>query len=373
MYNKIRGILNEVHIADIHFGAMSAKKQYDILKEQFIDKIIQIPKIDIISINGDLFDHKVMSNSDATMYASLFVANLVDICKAKDSTLVLLAGTYSHDYDQLKIFYHYLNDPDIDIRIVTTLKFEDIKGAKILCIPELYGLDEEEYQRVFFHTTWYDSAFCHGTFQGAVYGDNVGNGRLLTPEDFIYCSGPAISGHVHKPGCFSGFYYYCGCPYRWKFGEEEDKGFLLLSHDLDTGKHYVHFEKIQSDVYKTIFLDELISNDPKEIIDYISKLKADQGIDFIKVKFRTQVPGESKVILNNYYRNNSYAFIEFLNDVELNRESLSEESLNKLEEYNYLIDPNVSDFERFVRYVNDSEGEKILSVESLKEILSENF
>ena len=117
----------------------------------------------------------------------------------------------------------------------------------------------------------------------------------------------------------------------------------------------------------------MISNDPKEIIDYISKLKADQGIDFIKVKFRTQVPSESKVILNNYYRNNSYSFIEFLNDIELKKESLSEESLNKLEEYNYLIDPNVSDFERFVRYVNDSEGEKILSVESLKEILSENF
>lgn len=369
----LRGILNEVHIADIHFGAMSVKKQYDILKEQFISKIIQIPKIDIISVNGDLFDHKVMSNSDATMYASLFVSELVDICKAKNSTLVLLAGTYSHDYDQLKIFYHYLNDPSIDIRIVTTLKFEDIKGAKILCIPELYGLDEEEYQQVFFHSGWYDSAFCHGTFQGSVYGDNVGNGRLLTPEDFTYCNGPAISGHVHKPGCFSGFYYYCGCPYRWKFGEEEDKGFLLLSHDLDTGKHYVQFEKIESDVYRTIFLDELLSNDPKVIIDYITKLKEEEGIDFIKVRFRVKVPTESRVVLNNYYRNNSRVFVEFLNDIELERESVSAENLNKLDKYNYLIDPNISDFERFVRYVNDSEGEKIISVESLKEILSENF
>jgi DNA repair exonuclease SbcCD nuclease subunit len=371
--SKIRGVINEVHIADIHFGAMSAQKQYNILKEQFIDKIIQIPKIDIISINGDLFDHKVMSNSDVSMYASLFVADLVDICKLKNATLLLLAGTYSHDYDQLKLFYHYLNNNDIDIRIVSTLKFEDIKGAKILCIPELYGLDEEEYQKVFFHTSWYDSAFCHGTFQGSVYGDNVGNGRLLTPNDFIYCYGPAISGHVHKPGCFSGFYYYCGCPYRWKFGEEEDKGFLILSHDLDTHRHFVHFEKIQSDIYRTIFLDELISTDPKEIIDYINNLKIEQGIDFIKVKFRIPINSESKVIINNYYRTNGNTYVEFINNNDLNKEQFSISSKDKIKKYNYLLDPKISDFERFVQYVNDSEGEKIISIESLKEILSDKY
>ena len=33
---KTRGLMNQVHIADIHFGAMKPQKQYEILKEQFL-------------------------------------------------------------------------------------------------------------------------------------------------------------------------------------------------------------------------------------------------------------------------------------------------------------------------------------------------
>lgn len=366
-----RGLINEVHIADLHFGAMDPKRQYEILKDQFLNKINLIPKIDIISVNGDIFDHKVMSNSDATMFASLFISDLVMLCKQKNTTLVLLAGTYSHDYDQLKIFYHYLDDEEIDIRIVTEIKFEEIKGARILCIPELYGLDESIYRKFLFESGWYDSAFCHGTFQGAVYGNNVGNGRLLTYQDFIYCCGSVISGHVHKPGCFEGFFYYCGCPYRWKFGEEEEKGFLLLTHDLDTQACYVQFEKINSDIYRTIYFDDIISSDPKRVIDHINRIKSQEGIDFIKIKFRVPVEGSNKTIINNYFRNNGSTFVEFLDINEINKEKREEEIRNTNEKYNYLTDSSISDYERFVRYVNESEGEPILSVELLKELLSE--
>ena len=367
-----RGILNEVHIADLHFGAFNPQTQYQILQEQFLLPISQIPKLDVIVIDGDTFDHKTMSNSDASMFASIFVDNLVQLAKSKNATLVLLHGTYSHDFDQLKLFYHYLEDKTVDIRIVTTIKFEMIKGAKILCIPELYGVDESVYQKYFFESGWYDEAFVHGTFKGAVYGDNVGAGRLLTPEDFIYCKGVAIAGHVHKSGCFNGFFYYCGCPYRWKFGEEEDKGYLLLCHDLDTQMHYVQFQRIESFRYDTIYLDLLISEDPKQIIDYINKLKIEQGIDFIKVRFRVPVPGYNKTIISNYYRNNSNVNIEFM-DIKEAEEKRKEEQIKQNSQYSYLVDNTISDFERFVRYVNESEGEQFITVEKLKELLSEQI
>jgi hypothetical protein len=370
--NPKRGILNEVHIADIHFDAMNPKLQYDILKDQFILPISQIPKLDIISIDGDLFDHKVMSNSDASMYACKFVDDLVCICRDKNTTLVILHGTASHDNMQLKLFYHYMEDPTVDVRVVTNIQFELIKGARILCIPELYGIDESVYQQFFFHSGWYDEAFVHGTFKGAVYGDNVGNGRLLTSNDFIYCRGVAIAGHVHKSGCFNGFFYYCGCPYRWKFGEEEDKGFLILSHDLDTHIHYVQFEKIESFRYDTIYLDELVSEDPKRIIDYINQLRINQGIDFIKVRFRFPIDGSNKTIINNYYRNNPNTFVEFM-DVKEIEEQKKEQMIKQNAQYNYLIDNSISDFERFVRYVNESEGHEFITVQKLTELLSDEI
>lgn len=370
LYLNKRGTLIQAHLADLHFGAFNPKTQFDILKEQVLQKLWNLPKLDVICVNGDIFDHKVMSNSDAAMYACSFIDILVNIARQKNSTLVLLHGTYSHDYDQLKLFYHYIEDPTVDIRIVTTIKFEMIKGAKVLCIPELYNVDESIYRHFFFESGWYDEAFIHGTFKGAVYGDNVGAGRLLTPEDFIYCKGVAIAGHVHKSGCFNGFFYYCGCPYRWKFGEEEEKGFIILAHDLDSQIHHVHFEIVNSFRYDTIYLDTLVSEDPKKIIDYINNLRISQGIDFIKVKFRVPVSGYNKTVINNYYRNNPSTFVNFEENVELERQK-KEELIKQNAQYSFLTDTSLTPFEIFVRYVNESEGSEFITVAQLTELLKE--
>ena len=374
-YKKKRGTLIEVHIADLHFGAFDPKKQFEILMDQFINVIAKLPSIDIISIDGDIFDHKVMSNSDTAMFATMFIDNLVHLSIEKKATLILLSGTYSHDFDQLKLFYHYMDhnqNLNADIRVITNIQFEYIKGARILMIPELNGLDEEIYQKHFLNSGYYDEAFVHGTFDGAVYGNMVtGNSRLLTSDDFIYCRGVAISGHVHKSGCFQGFYYYCGSPYRWKFGEEEQKGFLILAHDLDTQIHYVNFYPIESFRYDTIFLDQLVSEDPKAICDYINKRRVEDGIDFIKVKFRVPVSGPNKTIINNYYRNNPTTFVEFM-QVEDIAQSKKEEEI-KSTQYDYLIDKNISDLERFVMYVNDKEGSEFITVQQLTELLGETI
>lgn len=374
---KNRGVLIEVHIADIHFGAFNPETQYKILYEQFITKIAEMPNIDIISIDGDIFDHKVMCNSDAALYATRFVDELVNICKAKNATLVILGGTYSHDFDQLKLFYHYMDNGEkygIDVRVITNIQFEIIKGARILMIPELNGLDESVYRHFFFESGYYDEAFVHGTFEGSVYGNMVtGNSRLLTAKDFIYCKGYAISGHVHKPGCFQGFYYYCGCPYRWKFGEEEDKGFLVVAHDLDTQLHYVQFVPVISFRYDTIYIDQLISEDPKKICDYINNRRIKDGIDFIKVKFRATVPGYNKTIINSYYRNNPNTFIEFMTEEDIKNSKEMKESVANNSEYNYLIDNSISDLERFVRFVNESEGTEFITVDQLNQLLYNNI
>ena len=373
--NISRGTLIEVHMADLHFGAFNPYTQYQILMEQVVAKISLLPKIDIISIDGDIFDHKVMSNSDTVLYATKFVDQLVRLSAEKNATLVILAGTYSHDFDQLKLFYHYMdNNPNsgIDVRVITNIQYEWIKGGRILMIPELSGVDECVYQKFLFGAGWYDEAFVHGTFEGSVYGNiTTGNSRLLTAKDFMYCKGLAISGHVHKSGCFQGFYYYCGSPYRWKFGEEEEKGFLIVAHDLDTQIHYVDFQPITSFRYDTIFLDELVSEDPKKICDYINERRVREGIDFIKVKFRVPIAPSSKTIINNYYRNNPTTFVEFMPPEEVEKAKQEEAIMNS--QYNYLIDSTISDFERFVRFVNESEGEEFITVQELTRLLAEKI
>ncbi len=370
--NTQRGLLYEIHISDLHFGTINAKTEYEILRDQFINKIITLPKIDIISVNGDLFDHKLLSNSDAVLYASLFVDDLCKVARQFGATLILIDGTPSHECGQLKLFYHYLNDPTLDIRIITNIQFVYTHGATILCIPELHGVDESIYRHYLYHN-YCDQVFGHMTFKGAVFGDNVGTGRLFCIEDFLRCRGPIISGHVHKPGCFEKDFYYCGSPMRYKFGEEEPKGFIICIMDLDRQRYYVDFEEITSFRYDTIELTDIISNDPKKVIDYINDLKERQNIDFLKIKFKYVIDGSNKTIITNFYRNRNDIKLEFYDVAEEAAKKLEQEQQEQATKYSFITDNKLSDYEKFVRYVNIQEGYDFISVDALKQILMEDI
>lgn len=369
---SLRGNIITAHISDLHFPVMDPKTQYEILKDQFLDKLIIMPRLDIICVNGDLFDHKVTTSSDATLYASMFVSDLVEISKIKNATLILLQGTISHDANQLKIYYHYMQRNDVDVRIITSLQFVYVKNVKILCIPELYGYPEDEYQKYLFYSGPYDFAIMHGTIKGAVFGDNVGQGRLFTINDFINCNGPIISGHVHKPGIFSDHFYYCGSPYRWRFDDDHFKGFILMIMNLDTREYYVDYEEIQSFKYKTISMKDLISNDPKDIIQYIKDIKQKEGIDFIKIKFINEVPLSIKMILNNTFRNDNTVSLEYLSTEEKIKKETEEKITKDRSKYSFLIDPNYTDVQKFVMWCNYLKGdETYLTVEQLEILLNE--
>lgn len=367
-------ILVSVHIADLHFpNAIDPKIQNQILQEQFLDKIANLPRLDAIFLNGDLFDHKVLVSSDAAAYASLFVASLVDIAKMKQATLIILHGTLSHDANQLKLYYHYMQNPDVDVRIITKIQFEYIKGAKVLCIPELYGIDESIYDNFLFKQGDYDMAVMHGTYNGAVYQNNVGNGRCFYKEDFLNCKGPVIAGHVHKPACFDQFFYYCGSPYAWTFADDHEKSFIILLQNLDTRRYYVYREIIQSFVYRTFSIEDLVNNDPKATIDYIEKLKSKYGIDYIRIRFENVMNGANKMIISNYFRNNPNYKIEFTSTESEMVKRQEEEMKSELDGFEFILDPKISDEEKFVMYVNKIRGEQFISVEELKSILEESI
>lgn len=376
-----RGTLVEIHMADLHFGAICPRTQYQILKEQCLDKIRNI-HFDIFSINGDFFEHKFMSNSDAIMYGVMFMNEIVELCKMKNATLVVIHGTAYHDASQLKLFYHYLQDPMIDIRIVEDVKFEYIKGAKVLCIPELYGKGEDYYKHFLFNSGLYDSVFMHGVIKGAIYeaknqesGIHSDKAPTFTIEDFRLCRGPILSGHVHTPGCFDSYFYYCGSPIRTRHGEEQEKGFLIVLHNLDTQEHYVHLEPIKSFRYDTVNLDDLLMIDPKNVIEYVNKLQS-EGIDYIRIEFKDIYTDQQKAnldVVKNYYKNNNRIKIKAdnnkLKQVLENNNELSE----KYNEYDYIMDRSLSEYEILTLYINQQVGHEYITVDELKKILAEDI
>ena len=368
---KLSKLFIEVHIADLHFGAMNPENQYKILKEQFLSVIEEMNKVDIVSINGDIFDHKFMANSDAIMYACYFIDALVRICQAKNATLLIISGTFEHDSDQLKMFYPYCNlDSGVDVRIIEQVQFEYIKGKRILIIPELYGKGEEYYSKFLYNSGLYDACYMHGTFAGTIFGKDepsLDSPRepIFSMDHFINCLGPIISGHNHTPGCHSVYFYYCGCPYRWKFGEEEDKGFIILLHNIETREHMIHFEPIKSFRYDTVNLDEMLTGDPKRIIEYLDNLQKN-GVDHVRVQF-TINKDDVISILRNYYRTSSSVKI----DTNFKNDKVKEDIKNldtKYKEYSYLMD-KCDPETKLANYMNQKEGHVFMSAQELKEFL----
>lgn len=366
-------ILKIISIADIHFGVIDPKFEYEVLTRDFTSRIATID-FDVIAICGDLFDLKMMSNNPAVSYAIRFIDDLVQLCYMRQATLVLLEGTQSHDNGQLSLFYHYLNQPNIDVRIVEQIKFEIIKGLKVLCVPEKYGLPEEEYKRIFYESGGYDLCLLHGTFRGSFKGSEIAtlqsnHAPIFSINNFINCGGPIFMGHYHIPGCYEEYAYYNGSAIRFRFGEEQEKGFLITAFNQVTRMHYTELIPIYSHKYVTINIEHLIKEDPKKIIDYIKSARESQGIDYIRVQFN--FANENMNVVRNYFRNVSYVKFHELGKKDKQIQQIDQEILEKNAEYSYVLDNNIGDYDKFVMYMNQNEGYDFITTEELLQLLED--
>lgn len=360
--------LVEIHTADIHFGALDPRVQYEILTEQMLNKVRTI-HFDAFFINGDLFEHKYMSNSDVVMYALLFVDDIVKLCVQNNATLVILHGTASHDADQLKLFYRYINS-GADVRIVEQARFEDIKGTRVLCLPEESGKGYEYYENLLFFSGDYDMAVLHGTVKGSVHGadeaDLDKNSPVFDIRCFQRCNGPILCGHIHTPGCYQNHIYYCGSPLRWKFGEEQEKGFMVCVYNPVSHQYYINFEPIQSFRYDTFDLDNMVNEDPKKVIDHILYLKS-QGIDHIRIKFSSS--NTTTDVVKQFFATRPNVVIKIddsgFKQVVEDNQKISD----KYEKYKYVTSDSMTPNQIMVQYVNQEKNEAFITVDEFIEIL----
>ena len=375
-YTTKRGISMQAHISDLHFGKIDPKVEFNILKEQFIDRIKDLP-LDCISIDGDFFDRLFMSNTDTTLYANLFFKELYNVCKnnAKrgiHTVLILILGTKNHDADQLRLFYPYLEDKEVDLRIVETIQFQYINGCRVLCIPELYNVTDDEYSKVLYESGSYDMVFMHGSIEGAIYDNKMGESKIFSPSDFSCCMGPVVAGHVHTGPAVHGFCYYNGSPIRWNFGEEETKGFQLVLYDMDTRYYYIHKEPVHSFRYDTISIDDIIMTDPQKVISYINDLREKEGIDYIRLKCVSNYDTQDVLnIIKEYYRTDKTVKFKFDKEMSPDEKSFDQQTVEMYDKYSYLFDKSMSTYEIFARFINDNQSDIIITADDIIDALKE--
>lgn len=369
----MKEVLKIVSIADIHAGAMDPAYMYETLSKQFVQRIALLD-FDVLAICGDIFDSKFMSNNPIIMYTLQLIDDIVNLCRGKQATLVIIGGTQSHDNGQLILFYKYLNDPSIDIRIVEDIKYEYIKGMKVLCIPEKYGLPVEEYEKVLYKSGSYDMVFMHGTIKGSIYGAELesldsSHAPVFSLRHFEACAGPILAGHVHTPGCFEEYMYYNGSALRFRFGEEETKGFLITLYNPVSRQHYTELVPIDSHIYRTIDIDHIVNSDPKDIINHIKHIKEEQGIDYIRIRFDNMT--DNMLVVTNYFRNNSNVKFQEMGKKEKQTQAVDELIVKKMDEHSYLLDDSLTEYDKFTMYINKNEGYEFITVDELISILED--
>ena len=244
---------------------------------------------------------------------------------------------------------------------------------KILCLPEEYGKGEDYYNQFLYEV--YDTVFMHGTVVGSVYGAskedlNSAKYPIFSIDSFHGCKGPIIAGHVHKVMCLNSYIYYCSNPIRYRFGEEEDKGFCIVVHNRDTNYHTFGFIPRESFRYDTIDIKTIEYNDPNKIIEYLNGLIAN-GIHNIRLDFGDlDVPTTQKII-EEYYTNNPHVSIKRFISKNEPKINTTEEIQDKYSELDFLLDSKLDSYAKFVHFINHNMGTQFITVEKLKSVLAE--
>jgi DNA repair exonuclease SbcCD nuclease subunit len=262
---------NIMVLSDIHWGAIVPIEQEKSLEFvfEFIDESIKSGvKPDLLVLAGDYFDSKLPLNSQEAILAIKWFHRLYNVCADNQIMIRMFQGTMDHDNDQLEVFQPLTgdlkdiesNDNFINIFLennqtpkdffkifMTTTVEETLPGLKCCYCPD-ETINTEDYEERYIQEILElkDIGFFHGSFD-VVYGELLtSKPELLKKNNVIYrynmwnpqIKGPMIAGHWHDGKQYNDLYY-CGSPFRWKFNENEEKGFIFLQYDTEDSSYFV--------------------------------------------------------------------------------------------------------------------------------------
>lgn len=370
-------------IGDIHFGYYPA----ELLYKEFELVINNITKdIDAVFIAGDYFDTKLSLSSKHSLYAIKTFCDILDKCEKTDTKLRMIRGTASHDPEnQLINLSSIAKSSKVDFKLYLTVGEEELfPDFNVLYVPEEYMENKDEYYKEFFNKK-YQCIIGHGMFEETNFVTNKTLNMKKYPvfnSTFIekICDGPIIFGHIHKSQKIRNRIMYTGSFTRSRYGEEEDKGFIIATYETENN----------STDFKFIINDKATKFDTVSILDTseIFSLLLNEQIQFIKEMISTYKKDKLRIKINipkNY--DNTKVFIDSVTTVFGNMENVDivimdntkEETKQKTKEivdklmlkYNFIFDKSISYEEKIQQFIYNKKGEKI-DLENIRKIINGN-
>jgi hypothetical protein len=375
-------IIKGLVIKDLHFGHKRSEEMYHEL--QIVKDYLNNNHVDILNINGDYFDRKLVATEPAIFFAVTFFSELVEICRRKNIKIRIIQGTRSHELNQLTtMFQHYLSDATVDIKIFFEVAEEELFGLKFLYVPEEYLENSEAYYAPY-KTNHYNVIHGHGTWDFVHFAimlneeetqEKSTNGALSAPV-FVYeewketiKDGLAIFGHIHKRQNHNNVFY-GGSFTAWGYGDRSEKGFTVYSVDNETNKWTIeHHNNEKAPRYDVTSVKDLFKGkDLKTIsIEEIQKIINEQVEKTDNLRVDLAGLSEDKIqIFKSAFKDNDKVKIEVKKKKALLKES-TEPAI--YDQFGYILNRELPIDETIKRFVSE-EYATDLTLEKIKEILT---
>lgn len=241
-------------------------------------------KIDLFISLGDFFDTKHLLNSKSSIYALRDFQDKLEICRKCNIPVRAIRGTMGHDYDQWKVFNHFMDDPSYHFQYFDRCTVEEtLPGLRIWYAPEenmAFGDYMELYQDILMTDKPIHLAAMHGNFDRimpdvAVKANemNADTTTLIYRYDDLVSlvHGPMVAGHWHNGEIFEHLSY-VGSYDRWTFSEEDPKGFAIYEYDTETEQYrHILVPNFMAADYKTYEIHTSVIRTPE---DYAAVMEA---------------------------------------------------------------------------------------------------
>lgn len=235
---KVAGQLNLAVFGDVHLGHHRTTTD-EIIEGLygFFPRNKETKELDIIVIEGDLFDRLLFLNDVHRPLIIEWMAKLLKMCAEYDIKLRVLEGTPSHDCRQSKLFVDVNGEFNIgaDLKYIDDLSIEmmDDLGISVLYLPDEWDISLQKcYDSALKKMLEYgldkvDFVIMHGAFDYQ-FPPNLG---IETHNSRDWCSivnYHIFVGHVHQYSQYDKILA-AGSVDRLSHGDEKPKGHLRVS------------------------------------------------------------------------------------------------------------------------------------------------
>lgn len=369
---------NIVATADYHWGAMDADKQLQ--ESQFILDYLTNNKVDLFTICGDYFDHRLLVNSKAAINAMAFMQAVINISQDKKFNIVIMQGTESHDFDQLEIFRSFESQ---SFKIIKeTSVDESLPGLQCLYAPDENLISHDYYAKYIdvINRDDLDIMFFHGTFDINAIGRSIDDQIPNVIFDYSFFNKKVnlmVGGHWHN-GDNYGKMYYTRSPYRWKFEEDLPKGFIHIEYDTKTKKNKIErVENTNTDRYYTFYVDTSLYNDINQysvLLNEVGTMIRD-GVEHIRIKISITDDKELNNscidnIINEFQNSKLVKVVTENKYAKQIKKSHIEESNQYMDKFKYIFDGNNSISTIYKKFIYDTKGIDI-PLEEIESIIND--